>query len=172
LFTTSGTITGTPQLTSAIADYELQVVGGNELRLVQSAADPYAEWSGGAAFGADANGDGVSNGMAFLLGAADPSVNARSLLPSVSRSSGNLVLTFSMRNAAGRGTATLSVQHSGDLGLADPWTTALVPDASGGPTSGVTFNVVGGDPLNSVSATISSSEAAGGKLFGRLIATP
>ena len=172
LFTTSGAISGTPQLTSAIADYELQVVGGNELRLVQSAADPYAEWSGGAAFGADANGDGVSNGMAFLLGAADPSVNARSLLPSVSRSSGNLVLTFSMRNAASRGTATLSVQHSGDLGLADPWTTALVPDASGGPTSGVTFNVVGGDPLNSVSATISSSEAAGGKLFGRLIATP
>jgi hypothetical protein len=77
-----------------------------------------------------------------------------------------------MRNAASRGTATLSVQHSGDLGVSDAWTTVLVPDASGGPTSGVTFNVVGGDPLNSVSATISSSEAAGGKLFGRLIATP
>jgi hypothetical protein len=171
LFTTSGAISGTPQLTSAIEGYELQVVGDNELRLVQSATDPYAEWSGGAAFDADANGDGVSNGMAFLLGAADTSVNACSLLPGVSRSGGNLVLTFSMRNAANRGTATLSVQHSGDLGVSDAWTTVLVPDASGGPTDGVTFNVVGGDPLNSVTVTISSTEAANGKLFGRLIAT-
>jgi hypothetical protein len=139
--------------------------------LVQSATDPYAEWSGDAAFGADANGDGVSNGMAFLLGAADPNVNARSLLPSVSRSGGNLVLTFSMRNAASRGTATLSVQHSGDLGVSDAWTMVLVPDVSGGPTDGVTFSVVGGDPLNGVTVTISSAEAANGKLFGRLIAT-
>jgi autotransporter-associated beta strand protein len=171
LFTTSSAISGTPQLTSAIEGYELQVVGDNELRLVQSATDPYAEWSSGAAFGADANGDGVSNGMAFLLGAADTSVNARSLLPSVSRSGGNLVLTFSMRNAASRGAATLSVQHSGDLGVSDAWTTVLVPDASGGPTDGVTFSVVGGDPLNGVTVTISSAEAANGKLFGRLIAT-
>jgi len=171
LFTTSASISGTPQLTSAIEGYELQVVGDNELRLVQSATDPYAEWSGGAAFDADANGDGVSNGMAFLLGADDPNVNARSLLPSVSRSGGNLVLNFSMRNAASRGTATLSVQHSGDLGVSDAWTNVLVPDASGGPTDGVTFSVVQGDPLNSVTATVSSSEAANGKLFGRLVAS-
>lgn len=173
LFTTSGAITGTPQLASSIPDYELQVVGGNELRLVQSgAADPYAEWSGGAAFEADANGDGVSNGMAFLLGAADPSANARSLLPGVSHSGGNLVLTFGMLNADNRGTSTLSVQHSRDLGVAYPWTTVPVPDAASSPANGVTFHVIAGNPLNSVTATISSSEAGGGgKLFGRLIAT-
>jgi hypothetical protein len=140
--------------------------------LLQSTADPYAEWSGGEAFEADTNGDGVSNGMAFLLGAADPNANALSLLPSVSCSGDNLVLSFRMRNADNRGTATLSVQHSGDIGRADPWTSVPVPDASGGPTDGVTFNVTAGNPLNSVSATISSNEAIGGKLFGRLIATP
>jgi hypothetical protein len=46
-----------------------------------------------------------------------------------------------------------------------------VLDASGGPTSGVTFSVVQGDPINSVTATISSSETANGKLFGRLVAS-
>jgi autotransporter-associated beta strand protein len=172
LFTTSGNITGTPQLTTAIPDYQLQVVGGNQLRLVQISATPYAAWSGGAAFDADANGDGVSNGLAFLLGAADTSVSARSLLPTVSSSGGSLVLTFSMLNATSRGSATLGVQHSRDLGLSDQWTTVLVPDASDGPTNGVTFNVVDGNPRNTVTATISSTEAAGGgKLFGRLIAT-
>jgi hypothetical protein len=148
------------------------VVGGNQLRLVQTSSVPYVAWSGGASFDADANGDGVSNGMAFLLGAADTSVSARSLLPTVSSSSGNLVLVFSMRNAANRGSATLGVQHSRDLGVSDPWTTVLVPDASDGPINGLTFNVVDGNPRNTVTATISSTEAAGGgKLFGRLIAT-
>lgn len=169
LFTTSGNITGTPQLTTAIPDYQLMVVGGNQLRLIQISGTPYAAWSGGAAFDADANGDGVSNGLAFLLGAADTSVSARSLLPTVSSSGGNLVLTFSMLNATSRGSATLSVQHSRDLGLSDPWTTVLVPDAADGPTNGVTFNVSEGNPRNSVIVIISSTEAAGGgKLFGRL----
>lgn len=43
-----------------------------------------------------------------------------------------------------------------------------VPDASGGSTGGVTFTVTPGSPTNSVTATISSSETAAGKLFGRL----
>ena len=169
LFTTSGTITGTPVLTTPIPNYQLMVVGGNQLRLVHESGIPYAAWSGGAAFDADANGDGLSNGLAFLLGAADVRVNARSLLPNVSSSRGNLVMTFGMLNAANRGGAILSVQHSRDLGVSDPWATVPVPDASGGPTNGVTFNVSQGNPLNTVTLIISSTEAAGGgKLFGRL----
>jgi hypothetical protein len=42
----------------------------------------------------------------------------------------------------------------------------LVPDANGG-VAPVTFVVTGTGPLN-VQATVSSSEAAAGKLFGRL----
>lgn len=55
-----------------------------------------------------------------------------------------------------------------------PWATAPVPDASGGPTNGVTFIVTpGGGTTNSVQATIGSGEADGtGKLFGRLRADP
>jgi hypothetical protein len=77
-------------------------------------------------------------------------------------------MTFNMLNAASRGSATLSVEHSSDLGISDAWTTVLVPETSDGPTSGVTFAVTPGSPLNRVTATISSSESANGKLFGRL----
>jgi hypothetical protein len=46
-----------------------------------------------------------------------------------------------------------------------PDTTDAVPD------NGVTFVVTPGSPTNSVVATIAPSEAAGGKLFGRLQGT-
>ena len=131
---------------------------------------PYEVWAGGAAFDADANGDGVKNGLAFLLGATDKNVSALNKLPIVTQSVGNLVMTFSMLNAASRGSATLNLQQSSDLGISDVWTTVAVTDANSGPTSGVTFVVSGTSPLN-VTATISSTEAASGKLFGRLNAT-
>ena len=131
-------------------------------------ADPYGSWAtGGELFGDDANGDGVSNGLAFLLGAANPNANALGLLPTVTETSGGLVMSFSMRGAASRGTATLNVEHSSDLGIADAWTTVAVPDTSGGPTDGVTFEVSGSEMLE-VRATIGSDQASGGKLFGRL----
>jgi autotransporter-associated beta strand protein len=164
---TASSITGTPVLASPVPGYQLEVVG-NQLRLVET---PYRIWSGGEPFDGDANHDGVSNGLAWLLGANDPNVIATGLLPSVTQSGGGLVLGFNMLNAASRGSAVVHVQHSSDLGIADPWTTVVVPDASGGPTSGVTFTVTPGSPLNSVVAAIASSEGAAGKLFGRVTAT-
>ena len=134
---------------------------------------PFETWAGLArwesTFDADANNDGVDNGMAWVLGAANPDDDALGLLPTPTEDgSGDLVLTFDMLDSASRGTATLSVEHSSDLGIGDPWTTVAVPDASGGPTSGVTFVVSGSGTLD-VTATIGSAEAGGtGKLFGRL----
>jgi hypothetical protein len=134
----------------------------------------YAGWSNGEPFNEDKNGDGVSNGMAFLLGAADPNVNALGLLPDPSaEESGALVLNFSCRNAANRGASILNVQHSGALGAPGTWLTAPVPDTAGvsGPVNGVTFNVILGDPLNTVTATIAGDQADNGKLFGRVSGT-
>jgi hypothetical protein len=127
----------------------------------------YQAWAGGAAFGDDANGDGVSNGLAFLLGAANPSANAQDLLPKVDETDGNLVLTFSMRNALNRGDASLNVEHSSDLGLVDAWEAALVPNTSG-TVNDVVFAITADGILNDVIATIPASKAAGGKLFGRV----
>ncbi|MCH7224686.1 Ig-like domain-containing protein [Haloferula sp. A504] len=135
----------------------------------------YQAWAGaGGAFGGDDNGDGVGNGLAWMLGAADPNVSALGLLPAATNLGGNLVLTFKMRKAASRGSALMSVQHSSDLGGLDAWVSVPVPEASGGPTDGVTFtvseNVTDAD-FNDVVVTISASESVGGKLFGRLEAT-
>ena len=130
----------------------------------------FDSWSGGEPFDGDANADGVSNGVAWLLGAASPSEDATGRLPTVAESGGGLVLTFNCLPTADRGAAVLSVQHSSDLGVTDPWIGAEVPDADDGPTNGVSFVVdtVSEAPLNKVTATIGLGEAAGGKLFGRL----
>lgn len=170
------TIGGTPTLVAPITDYILETrESDTELWLTYTGTggSPYETWAtGGELFGDDANDDGVTNGLAFLLGAAGPNADATGLLPVPTEDgSGNLVLEFDMLDSASRGTATLSVEHSSDLGISDTWTVVAVPDTSGGPTSGVTFTVSGGPGTLDVTASISASEAAGGKLFGRVTAT-
>jgi fibronectin-binding autotransporter adhesin len=137
--------------------------------LVVASGTPYENWAtGDEPFDGDANGDGVQDGLAFLLGAATPGTNAIGLLPTVTQSGGGLVLNFSMRDSASRGSASLRVEHSKDLGIADPWTSVLVTDSNSGPTGGVTF-AVSGSGLLSVTATVDASAAEGsGNLFGRL----
>jgi len=132
----------------------------------------YEEWADGAGFGGDENGDGVSNGLAFLLGAADADANALGLLPEVSENDGDLILEFDCLASADRGDAVLSLQFSNDLGDTDSWTTTEVPGAAGNTTVGsVSFvATVNGDLIHIV-ATIDASEADGGKLFSRLQAT-
>ncbi len=141
-------------------------------------SSPFDTWAGTGTlgpvtFGGDTNGDGVQDGLAFLLGAANPDDSALGLLPTVTETGGGLVMTFSMLDSASRGTATLSVEHSSDLGITDPWSTPVaVPDATPDPQiPPIDFQVSGGPGTLSVIATISSSEAAAGKLFGRLKAT-
>ncbi|MCH7229061.1 hypothetical protein, partial [Haloferula sp. A504] len=114
-------------------------------------------------------------GLAFLLGAANPNVdaNAAGLLPTVTETGGGLVMNFNCLPTADRGAAELRVEHSSDLGVGDPWTATVdqVPDADDATAdNGVTFLVTPGTPTNAVTATIGISEAAGGKLFGRLTA--
>jgi autotransporter-associated beta strand protein len=131
---------------------------------------PYQNWAtGGELFDDDANNDGVSNGLAFLLGASGPNVNALGKLPTITESAGGLVLVFDMLDAASRGTATLSVEHSSALGVGDPWEAALVPDADN-TVNDVVFDIEGTGTLD-VEATIPVSKAAAGRLFGRLKAT-
>ena len=90
---------------AAEPSYVIELSGTGEV-----AADPYSSWSGGAAFDADANGDGVSNGLAWILGAADANANARSLLPSATVSGTNLVYTFKRAQASIIASVALTVE--------------------------------------------------------------
>jgi hypothetical protein len=142
---------------------------------VTSGGSPYDAWATGSeSFNGDANGDGVQDGLAFLLGAATPGTNATGLLPTVSKNGTGLVMTFDCLSAANRGTAVLDLQHSGDLGLNDAWAAALVPGTE--PltvtVSGVDFVTTANGALIHVVATIpSSGNDLAGKLFGRLKAS-
>jgi autotransporter-associated beta strand protein len=161
-------------LTFTVTDIGSGKTGSTTVTTIQT---QYQFWAGGALFDADTNGDGVQNGLAFLLGAADKNVSALSLLPTVTQSSGNLILNFKCLNAAKRGSAVLKVQYSKDLGITDLWNShlgdsAVVPGTA--PTSvtvgGVDFvsSVFDADK-NNMQATIPASAASPGtKLFGRL----
>jgi len=137
---------------------------------------PFEAWAtGGETFDGDGNGDGVQDGLAFLLGAADPSTDANGLLPATSENgSGGLVMTFSMLNAANRGASSLATQHSFDLGATDDWAGAgnqeTIPETTS-VVGVVDFVITPNGDLNDVVATIPGSEGAAGKLFGRLLGT-
>ena len=122
----------------------------------------------GVTFSGDANGDGVADGLAWLLGSADPASDASALLPVASESGGDLTLSFKVLNSSKRGSALVKLQHSSDLGVTDPWTdnTVSVPDVSG-TVGGVQFVVtpIGGTYLNQVQASIPDT---GNRIFARL----
>ena len=140
---------------------------------VSSAATTFADWSGGVSFDDDANGDDVTNGIAWLLGAADPNIHSANLLPSGSESTGNLILSFTCLRQSQRSGAILRVQCSPDLGASASWASlqAEVPDADG-IINGISFTVSpnANPALNDVQASIPAE--SGNRMFGRLHGTP
>ena len=135
----------------------------------------YAAWAGTASFDVDTNGDGVKNGIAWLLGAAGPSANATALLPKATNESGKLVITFRCLKSASRIAAVLKLQYTNDLGLADSWTNheAVIPDVDG-TFANVFFDISSdADPeFINVRAEIPANAALPtGKCYGRLHST-
>lgn len=149
-------------LTFTVTDLGSGKTGSATITTIQT---QYEAWAGGELFGNDANGDGVSNGLAFLLGATGPNVNALGKLPKPTEDNGTLVLTFQMLPASARGTASLALEHGNTLAPGS-WITLAIPSSS--TTVGdVVFTITGTNPLN-VTASIPASKAAAGKLFGRV----
>lgn len=130
----------------------------------------FEEWTGGGLlFSGDTNEDGVANGLAWLLGAPNPSAASQTILPGGSESSGNLVMTFSYLNAANRGSAVICIQYSQDLGLTDSWTnnTVVIPE-SDGTVDGVDFVITPNGNVNEVQATIPAG-TPGSSIFSRVL---
>lgn len=128
---------------------------------------PFLIWAGSdtVTFDGDASGDGLPNGLAWLLGADDPMAVATSLLPVITAQDGAFGISFSMLNQAARGSAGLALQYSADLRI---WTPLPVPEESG-TAAGVAFLVYPGDITNDVTATVPLPESvSGGPVFFRL----
>ena len=129
--------------------------------------NPYASWSGGAAFTADANGDGIANGLAWVLGAANPSANGQALMPVPGNEAGFLTLHFKRSHTLG--SAHLYLEYSNDLSQSDPWHPV---DLVNGPLGDIVLVDVPGSPTDDVTVKIPSTHASpAGRLFGRLHAT-
>ena len=150
-------------------------VQGNNLVLVYGAATgtPFETWAASkgltgnnALFDADPEGDGISNGIEFVLGGepnpANPNSNSATLLPTASRNvNGALVFAFRRTEAA----AALNPEVAYAADLAGAWTTAE------GGVNGVLINETNdgfGPGIDRVEVVIPASQAAGGKLFARL----
>jgi len=139
---------------------------------VEAPSNPYDTWSGGAAaFDQDTNQDGVPNGLAWLLGATGANENAVQRLPSVTETSGDLVLSFRCLKTANRGGVLAKVQYSNDMGVTDAWSgnEAVVPDGDS-TVNGIVFVTTDDGDFINVAATIPASAAgSGNKLFARLV---
>jgi autotransporter-associated beta strand protein len=136
-----------------------------------TAGSPYTTWASSKgldgtpgkdpAFDADPEGDGYANGLEWILGGDPLGQDAASLVTTTASEAGGLTLSFD-REEDSIGQATLTVEY--DTNLADAWTSfATVGPTGSGP---VTINTAT-DP-DEVSVNIPASNAAAGKLFGRL----
>lgn len=112
---------------------------------------------------ADADGDGISNLLEFVLG-GDPTVASTAIQPTATRnvSNGTPYLVFSFYTVANLGSVIVGTQYSTDLST---WTTAA--NGTGGVT--VTTTAYSGS-LNYTTVTIPDTSNAG-RVFARLVAT-
>lgn len=134
---------------------------------------PYSVWGGNAGFANDANGDGVENGLAWILGAADTAENALSSLPVSNENGGALTMNFSIVDTIAP--AQLFVEYTDSLTDPITWTSEEIPVSTGvgnyvSVSGEVLIDIVAGDP-GELSVTVSIDPASDGTVFGRLSAT-
>ena len=135
---------------------------------------PYTTWAASNGLTAANNaveaspaGDGIANGLKWILG-ANPLANGISLLPRVTRDAANLSLTLT-RNVASESSTTLNAQWSTDL---QTWNDVLIGATSSSPdASGVAVAVTQNIAVDEVTVSVPVSNAANGRLFVRLKAT-
>jgi autotransporter-associated beta strand protein len=156
------------------------ITGGGSLVVTTGpSGGPFATWattngldgSPGkeAGFEDDPDGDGFDNGLEWILGGNPLDGQSGGLVTSTASAGGGLTLSFT-RNEDAVGNATLTVEYNATL--ANPWNSATVGATTSGPdANGVTVTINTVPTPDSVIVNIPASNAAAGKLFGRLKAT-
>ena len=141
-------------------------ISGNTVILTVTGGDPFASWAGsGVAFDADANNDGVDNGMAWVLGAANKDANAIALLPTLDNTTDPDFFIFTYRRDDDANTdpkTTIKVEYGSTLA---GWTTAVHNGTDIIITPTDDFYAAG---IDKVQVKIRRTLAVRGKLFARL----
>ena len=162
----SGTLDG-DDLSGSIGSFTgtLAIIGDNlVLEVDPGTASGYADWSGGAPFDGDASGDGVSNGIAWVLGATDPAANAIGLLPTIDNTSDPDFLIFTFRRLQ-------DANDDPDTTIAAETSTNLVNwnTATAGPDIEIDITENGaGAGIDLVEVKIRRTLAINGRIFARL----
>lgn len=128
----------------------------------------YDSWAAGPAVEADSNGDGVQNGIAWVLGAASPSASANSLLPTVDSTSepGYMIFNYRRADEAHNDPKTaIEVEYGSDL---LGWTTAVHDNDNVKISMDDDFYGTG---IDRVQVKLKQSLDPGGRLFSRLKVT-
>jgi len=159
-FTDLSVVAGTPYFYVVSAVNTVGTSSSEGLDSTQATATPiggYATWADGAPFDGDANNDGVQNGIAWVLGAADPDVNASGILPTMTQDGGQRVFEYHRHDDSLPQATTQVVQYGSDL---SGWTDITIPATSSGAVT-----ITPGSPADHVRVVIPN---LGGKIFARL----
>jgi hypothetical protein len=143
-------------------------VSGNSLVLVYAAGSgtPYSNWAtangiAGATANQDSDGDGIPNGIEFVIGGdpSGPDSSSLHLLPVIT--SDATYLNFTFRRTDESAGSNPVVQYSTDLG--DTWL-----EAQSGEEGVIVEETNTGTGVDTVTVKIPRALAEGGKLFARL----
>ena len=128
LLTTTSTISGTPVLDAPIAGFQLQVDGGNTLKLIPTPAAGYSSWAtlngAGANLNDDHDSDGVSNGVEYFIGGPSGNTTGFTPVPGVIDTAGVLSVTWT-KAASYSGTYGTDFWVETSATLANPWVTQI-----------------------------------------------
>lgn len=106
-------------------DGEVKAYRDITVEVEERVLSPYEQWSGGSELLHDDNADGVDNGIAWVLGATDPSTNIIHMLPSADTKTDTDYIIYSYRRSdeahEAQGT-TIAAQYTNNI---SGWTTAL-----------------------------------------------
>jgi autotransporter-associated beta strand protein len=176
-----GTFSGLPEgakLTIGANDFTIRYQDANRVTLtVTGEEDPYFAWAANPAFGLtpgvndgftqDADGDGLVNGLEWILGGNPSLQDAASRVTTTRPPGGGLVISFT-REPDSIAIADLMVEYDGDL--AAPWNSVAIGTSSSGPdANGVTVGIDTSGSPHQVTVTIPAGNEQAGKLFSRLV---
>ncbi len=171
LATAAGGINGTPgtvNLPSGVTG--TLSVSGKNLQLVVSPPPGFTTWIAGfsgladTTAGGNPSHDGITNLVKYVLN-GNPAISDPSILPTQHEDGADdLIFTFT-RLALSANDTTQIFQYSTDL---SSWTNVNISPTT---DASVTLGSVSGAGTQTVTVTVPASNAAGGKLFGRLKVT-
>lgn len=179
----TGTFNGLAEgatVSAGINNFTISYTDGNKVTLTSTgSSDPFLLWATAAGldgspgkeagFEDDPDGDGIDNGLEWILGGNPLDGQSGGLVTATASAGGGLTLSFT-RNEDAVGNATLTVEYNATL--ANPWNSATVGATSSGPdANGVTVTINTAATPDTVTLNIPAANAAAGKLFGRLKAT-